>query len=302
MSLTRTGFTSTFRKYLEMLFRHEGKTIMNRSLLTILLSMCVLLKLSPALAADSVIRVGGSGTCTGVMKHLASEFEKRNPGVRITMAPSLGSSGGIKALLGGSLDIALSARPLKDNEKTTGAATVFSGRSPFAFMVNKNVPLTGVTTKELESIYGLQKQSWQDGSAIRLILRPDGDSDTKIVQAISPELSQAYKSALSQPGMQIALTDQDSDKSIVRTPGAIGGTTLAQHLTDKLDGKLLAFNSFKPTLKGLKEGSYPLYKKQIVIVIPSKTNPATTKFISFINSQQAARIWEKYGVHPDGRN
>lgn len=275
---------------------------MSRSRLAVFIFTFTFLLFSQAMAAGSVIRVGGSGTSTGVMKHLAAEFEKRNPGIKITMAPSLGSSGGIKALMGGSLDIALSARPLKDDEKTTGATAVFSGRSPFAFMVNSRVPQSGVTTKELESIYGMQKQTWQDGSAIRLILRPEGDSDTKIVQAISPGLSQAYKNVLSQPGMQIALTDQDSDKAIVRTSGAIGGTTLAQHLSDKLDGKLLTFNGVKPSLKSLKDGSYPLFKKQIVFVIPSKSNPAITKFINFINSPQAARIWEKYGVHPDGRN
>lgn len=274
---------------------------MYRPILTILFLLCSSFQFSDASAADTIIRVGGSGTGTGIIKQLAGEFEKRNPGIKIAMAPSLGSSGGIKALLGGSLDIAMSARPLKDNEKSSGAATVFSGRTPFAFMVNRSVAKTGISTGELVAIYGLRQQNWPDGTPIRLILRPEGDSDTKLIQTISPDFSQALKTAISQPGMHIALTDQDSDKAIVRTQGALGGTTIAQFKCDKLNGTLLALNGVKPTVRNLKDGSYPLAKKQMVIVIPARSNPSIKKFISYITSPRAIRIWEKSGVIPDDK-
>lgn len=253
-------------------------------------------------AAETVIRVGGSGTGTGVMKHLAAEFEKINPGIKISIAPSLGSSGGIKALLGGSLDIAMSARQLSDAEKGSGALPVFSGRSPFVFMVNKKVTRSGISTKELEAYYGMRQTTWGDGSPVRLILRPEGDSDTKLIQAMSPELTQSLKNAISRHEMYVALTDQDSDKAIVSTPGALGATTLAQFLSDKLDGKLLAFNGVKPSLKTVKDGSYPLIKAQMVIMIPAKATPAVKKFISYITSPKAAGLWEKYGILPDGKS
>ena len=47
------------------------------------------------------VKIGGTGFALGVMKMLAESFEKQYPGVKIQVFPSLGSSGGIKAVLQG---------------------------------------------------------------------------------------------------------------------------------------------------------------------------------------------------------
>lgn len=271
------------------------------SFLSVVAIILSIISSSAVMASDQVIRVGGSGTGTGVMRHLAEAFEKRNPGIRIAIAPSLGSSGGIKALIGGSLDIALSARALKDDEKSSGAVSVFSGRTPFVFMVNRGVAINAVAAKDLEAFYGMKRTTWEDGSPVRLILRPEGDSDTKLIQAISPELSNIMKTTLSRPGMFVAMTDQDSDKAIVRTPGSLGATTLAQFLSDRLEGKMLVYGGVKPSLKAMKSGLYPLVKPQMVLAIPAKLTPAQKKFVTFLSSSQAGAIWEKYGIQPDGK-
>ncbi len=64
------------------------------------------------------IKIGGTGTDLATMKLLGEQFRKTHPDVTITVLPSLGSSGGIKALLGGQLDIAISYKePSGDEQK-----------------------------------------------------------------------------------------------------------------------------------------------------------------------------------------
>jgi phosphate transport system substrate-binding protein len=259
---------------------------------------CSLFSLSTpsAASAETIIRIGGSGTGTGAMKKLASVFEKNNPGITIKVMPSLGSSGGIKALLAGALDIALSARPLKDDEKAAGAKVVFNSSTPFVLMANKSVTQKNLTTRELESILSGRQSSWSDGKPIRLVLRPEGDTDTKLIQAISPEINQAMKTALARSEKHIALTDQDADRDIDSTTGALGFSTVAQIVNEKLSARALTFNGVAPSIKNLKNRTYPLVKEQMVVLNQSKTTPEIQKFISFLKTPAAAKLLETGGI------
>lgn len=66
------------------------------------------------------LRIGGSGAALGTMRLLADAFSVKNPEVRITVAPSLGSGGGIKALAGGAIDLAVTSRPMDESERKLG--------------------------------------------------------------------------------------------------------------------------------------------------------------------------------------
>jgi phosphate transport system substrate-binding protein len=67
--------------------------------------------LAGAAYAGEIVRVGGAGSGLGGMRLLAKAFEAGHPGTKVQVFSSLGSSGGIKALLVGSLDLAVSGRP-----------------------------------------------------------------------------------------------------------------------------------------------------------------------------------------------
>lgn len=54
--------------------------------------------------AGEEIKIGGAGSALGSMKMLGAAFEKKHPGVKVVVLPSLGSIGGIKAVSKGALD------------------------------------------------------------------------------------------------------------------------------------------------------------------------------------------------------
>ena len=58
-----------------------------------------------AQAAETRLRIGGTGAALGVMSRLAAAFAEQEPGVAVEVLPSLGSSGGIRALGEGAIDI-----------------------------------------------------------------------------------------------------------------------------------------------------------------------------------------------------
>lgn len=244
--------------------------------------------------AQTQVRIGGAGTALGTMRMLAGAYEKSHPGVKILIYPSLGSSGGIKALISGALDIAVSGRTVKPAEQQKGAVAKEYARSPFLFAAHPGVNKSDISTAELERIYAGQVRTWPDGSQLRLVLRPEGDTDTKIVSAISPALARAAKAAGAREGMIYAVTDQECGQALARIPGALGPSTLTEVMTEQKALRVLSFNGVKPSVQALAEGKYPLVKPLFLVTVP-KTPAAAQEFARFVASAKARRILEKSG-------
>jgi len=252
--------------------------------------------------AESVVRVGGAGSGLGAMKILAGAYEKAHPGVRIQLFPSLGSSGGIKALLTGALDLAISARPLKREERKAGAVQREYARTPLLFAANNSVRKADLTTRELEKIYLGQMLTWPDGSQIRLVLRPDGDTDTQIVKGISAAMERAVKAAAARPGMILAVTSQECSDTLANVSGALGPSTLTEIIAERRSPQVLSYNGVRPTLKALADGSYPLVKPHYLVTM-SKTPAAAQQFALFVATAQGRALLAKTGnlVLPAGK-
>jgi phosphate transport system substrate-binding protein len=249
----------------------------------------------PATApAETVVRIGGTGSALGTMTQLAEAYEKSHPGIRIQILPSLGSTAGIKAVLGGGIDLALASRPLMEIERQQGAVAVEYARSPFVFVTNAKVNKKDVTTRELERFYNNPAASWPDGGRIRLILRPETDIDTKLVRGLSPGMEQAVKAALARPGMIVAITDQESTDAVVRTPGALGCAALSEIISENRPVNVLSFNGVQPGGRSIADRSYPLAKSFYLVTTP-KSPAEARQFAEFVRSPAASRILTKSG-------
>jgi phosphate transport system substrate-binding protein len=252
---------------------------------------------STVVQADDVVRVGGAGTGLGAMKILAEAFEKTHPKTRIKIMPSLGSAGGIKALLHGALDVAISGRPLKPEELKDGTIAQECARTPFIFVVNKNVGKNDLSYRELEMIYNGQMTKWPDGTRIRLVIRPVTDTDTVTLKGFSKEMEQAVNASNSRSNMILAVTDQEAADAVARIPGAIGVSTLTQIETEKYPLKVLSLNGIKPSLDALAKGNYP-HSKSLYLVWSPKTPAAAMQFIQFIQSTAGRSILARTGTLP----
>jgi len=88
------------------------------------------------------------------MAQVAAAFQKRNPHMHIAFSPSLGSTGGIKAVLAGALDLGLSARPLTAEELQQGAVAVEYGRTPLILVTSYKGAAINFTLEQIAYLYG----------------------------------------------------------------------------------------------------------------------------------------------------
>jgi len=264
----------------------------------VLLSACLLVantaRAGEADATAVVVRIGGTGSSLGTMQHLVDAFRKTHPQADFVIVPSLGSGGGIKALRAGVIDVALISRPLKETERGPDIMAVEYARTPLVFATAMPATVVALTMPDLVSIYVGERKTWPNGRPLRLVLRPESESDTDIIKSVSPEMSQAVMGALARPGMIMALTDKASADSLETIPGAFGTTTLAQIISENRGLQPLVIDGVTPSLTTLVEGKYRYYKTFFTVTGP-KTSPLAQEFTVFVRSATGREILQSNG-------
>ncbi len=207
---------------------------------------------APEASRAKDLRIGGNGTGTTVLRRLLEDWDW--PGVRF--APNLGSSGGLKAMEAGAIDLAVSARRLKDDEIARGLIERELFRSPSAPAVHAGVQLRDVTVDQLAGFYAGDPAFWPDGLPVRLVLRPDRAAETQSLRALGPRMSAAVAKAKSRPGFFVATNANDALSAIERIPGSLGITSLAMNLAEQRNIHLLSLEGVPPTLEALRSGRY----------------------------------------------
>ncbi|WP_206454141.1 substrate-binding domain-containing protein [Aurantimonas marina] len=250
-----------------------------------------------ALAQAETVRIGGTGGALGGMRLLGASFMKEHPATQIEVLPSLGSSGGIKALLAGAVDIAVSSRALKDEERTAGATSRLYARTPLAVVTSPDAPIAEITPGELAAIYAGETTRWPDGTIIRLVLRPASETDIQLLRQLSPGMERAVDVAFGRPGLVSATNDQDNAEALERLPGAIGLIAIGQIATEGRRLKVLSLDGVMPTAVLAAQADYD-FVKDLHLVTKSDTTTPAMAFVAFVNSAEGQNILANTGHSP----
>lgn len=253
--------------------------------------MLTLLSVSSLSAAEQ-IKVGGTGSAIGTMYAVVAAFQQTRPDVDVQIIPALGSGGGIKAVAAGVLNIGLSGRVMKPSERALNLNQFELARTPFVFASQTFHP--GLSLGQITKIYAGTQTTWPDGSVIRLILRPESDSETTLLRGLSPEMNRAIDAAQARPGLHTALTDPDMADALEKVPGAFGSSTLALILSEHRRIKAIPMDKVVPSLDTLAKGAYPYYKP-LYLVTSAVESPATRDLIAFMRSKAGVKVLAQNG-------
>lgn len=249
-------------------------------------------------AADTVI-VGGTGGDLATMRMLGEAFSgshssQHSHETAVTVLPSLSSSGGIRAVLAGSIDLAISSRPPKKSETEAGATFFAYAKTPLVFVTTATSAPDNLDTNDLIDIYGGTSASDQK---FRIVLRPLSDGDTKILLKGLPELTPALEKANKRKGIPLKYTDQEAMATAENIKNSLIYSSLSVISGEGRNMNVLALNGVHPTISALADGTYPLVKTYYFIHGP-KLPPLAKSFIDFVLSGDGKAILEATGHVP----
>ena len=108
------------------------------------------------------LTLSGSTSVEKVMEKLREKYIKLNPDVQVEITYS-GSGAGIKDAIAGKVDIAMSSRALKDEEKTSLDENIFA-LDAIAVIVNAENPTDALTSEQITNIFTGITRTWADAA------------------------------------------------------------------------------------------------------------------------------------------
>lgn len=257
------------------------------------LSGAVLALVSLAAAAAD-FKIGGTGNALGAMRLLGTAYTRLHPGTPVTVLPSLGTSGAVKAVPKGAIDIGLSSRPLTEEETRAGAVATEYARSPLVFAVSLKSKVTALTLDQVADIYVGKLTHWPDGTQIRPVLRQAGDDNTRQIRQISTVLDHALSVAEQRPGMPFATNDQEAADKLETIPGALGVTTLGLLRAEDRHLRPLTLDGVEPSAANGAAGRYP-HVKRLYLITRAEPSAEVRQFIDFVKSPAGRDILARSG-------
>jgi len=226
-----------------------------------------------------------------LLNELAKGFmaENKNAVIEINQK-SIESTGGIMSAAEGKVDIGMTARSLKEDEKKLGLQTFEIARVATVIGVNKSVTLKEISSDNLCRIYTGKIAKWKDlgdGGKIVPLTRPDRDATKDTVRK-----NIACFRDLKEPETVVIIpTAPEMSKILANRPDTIGFTDSVA--VDDSAGSIVAvkLDGMAPTTENVRSGAYKIIKNNI-LVTKGQPDGAVKDFITYIKGPKGARIIE----------
>ena len=241
-------------------------------------------------ALTGTVSTDGSTSMEKVIGALSESFMAQNSGVTVNYNPT-GSGSGITAVQGGTCDIGLSSRALKDEEKSAGLKETVLAYDGIAIIVHPDNPVSDLSVEQLAKLYTGEITNWKDvggnDAEVVLIGREAASGTRDGFESITGTKDKCqYRQELTSTGDVITAVSQN--------PDAIGYASLAS-VKDSV--KALNVDGVTPSEASVKDGSYKVQRPFVLVTVEGKElTPVAQKFFDYITSPDAAAIIAKAGA------
>ena len=234
------------------------------------------------------VATGGSTSMKNVIAALTEGFAEVEPGVTVSYDPT-GSGAGITGATDKTLDIGLSSRALKDDEKNDvdGTTVALDG---IAIIVNKDSKVADLTVDQLKQMFTGEITNWSevggDDGEIVLIGREAGSGTRDGFESIvDVKDSCKYAQELTATGAVISAVEAN--------PLAIGYASLSA-VGDTV--AMVTVEGVECSEDTVKDGSYKIQRPFVVMTHKGQTlTPVTADFMSYLKSAAAKNAADAAG-------
>ena len=246
---------------------------------------------STAAALSGNVAAGGSTSMKNVIAALTEGFAKVEPGVTVSYDPT-GSGAGITGAADKTLDIGLSSRALKDDEKADVDGTTIA-LDGIAIIVNNASKVEDLTVDQLKQMFTGEITNWSevggDDGEIVLIGREAGSGTRDGFESIvDVKDSCKYAQELTATGAVISAVEAN--------PLAIGYASLSA-VGDTV--KMVTVGGVECSEETVKDGSYEVQRPFVFVTNKSVTlSEQAQAFFDFATSADAADLIRTAGAVP----
>ena len=234
------------------------------------------------------VSIAGSSTVLPIVAEAIKEYRLLNPATEFVLGGG-GSGNGIKATAAGTVQIGMSSRALKDDEKAGGLLPAKIGYDGIVLVVHARNPLAGVSSQQVVAIYTGAITNWKElGGAdapikvlstnerhgtfdgfrehFRLEARPEGQEGGGKYLSFKRTGGQfGTVKALALDGNEAVLA------AMMTKPNAFAYTSMGAALRVLASGrapvKMLQLDGTSPTVAAVLDGTWPVIRPLFVLTL-----------------------------------
>ena len=246
---------------------------------------------STAAALSGNVAAGGSTSMKNVIAALTEGFAEVEPGVTISYDPT-GSGAGITGATDKTLDIGLSSRALKDDEKADVEGTTIA-LDGIAIIVNNASKVEDLTVDQLKQMFTGEITNWSEvggGDGEIVLIGREAGSGTRdgFESIVDVKDSCKYAQELTATGAVISAVEAN--------PLAIGYASLSA-VGDTV--KMVTVGGVECSEDTVKDGSYEVQRPFVFVTNKSVTlSEQAQAFFDFATSADAADLIRTAGAVP----
>lgn len=241
-----------------------------------------------------VITVAGTGNGKDLVEAVGAAYAAEHPAVRVSVPPSVHTSGGLQALMRGEAGLARIGRPLTAAERRAGIVAVPVARISAAIVAHPSVTLRGITVRQAADLFAGRIANWKEIGGpdlrVRIVRRNEEDATLQALRAQLPGWAELAFPARS----RLAATAQEALEFVRNAEGAIGFSAYSRELDAYLN--VLEVNGVHPF-----DERYP-YAVTLQIAYKAGTLSAEAKsFLGYWRSETARHLARRLGASLIGR-
>ncbi len=163
--------------------------------------------------------VAGSGSNVPLMQQILHE----DPSLaHVTLGESIGTSGAVRALRDGAIDLGMASRELSAQELGQELVQTPWATTSLAFVAHPEVRVQRVKPSLLVDMMRGTVSHWSTGEPVVLLVREEGDSGERLLKQHLPQVAQAMAEARDTGRALVLHTDQAMEEALLTIPGAVG--------------------------------------------------------------------------------
>ena len=237
------------------------------------------------------VATGGSTSMKNIIAALTEGFAEVEPGVTVSYDPT-GSGAGITGATDKTLDIGLSSRALKDDEKNDVDGTIVA-LDGIAIIVNKDSKVADLTVEQLKKMFTGEITNWKDvggdDGEIVLVGREAGSGTRDGFESIvDVKDSCKYAQELTATGAVISAVEANPLAVGYASLSAVGDTVA-----------MVTVEGVECSEDTVKDGSYKIQRPFVFVTNKSVTlSEQAQAFVDFATSKDAADLIRTAGAVP----
>ena len=244
--------------------------------------------------SSKVLVIPGTGDSQVLLQSLAQLFTRNRPGITVEIPESIGSGGGIRAVMKGKNEIARVARPITEKESSHGLTSRIFAQSPIVIAVSPGmVGVTNLSFAQIVDIYAGKIQQWDSlggGGKIYVMHREPGDSSRTQLEGIIPGFKE-----ISAPAGAVVYSTPEAVHTLLTTPNTIGYLPLSAVTGTTI--KVLSVQDIPPSPANVRQKKYQLVVP-LALVWKDTLSPLAQDFLDFLSSPAARKLMLENGAIP----